>query len=229
LLLCRFHHHRFHEGGWKVVAGPDGFEFHAPDGRRITENATAVAGDSRAVTKHQRSATDGRCRWGGERLDLDMALTALFSRTHPSPSGRSPPDNADALDYRRVVVRCIMLAAATGTYIGSGDGVESGPFVSRIVVARLPNGGVSIDYEASSREQGLQHVEHSLLTQGPDQRDQLFIAHSESSSVTAMIETAPGSGRFEPPELVGPYDMAVVIDISGYGVARFPGSATGVD
>jgi hypothetical protein len=28
-----------------------------------------------------------------------------------------------------------------------------------------------------------------------------------------MIETMPGSGRFEPPELVGPYVMAVVIDV----------------
>jgi hypothetical protein len=105
------------------------------------------------------------------------------------------------------------LAAATGSYFGTGDGVESGPFVSRIVVARLPNGGVSIDYEATSREQGLQHVEHSLLTPGPDSHDQLFIAHSESPYVTAMIETAPGSGRFEPLDLVGPYAMAVVIDV----------------
>jgi hypothetical protein len=70
-----------------VVAGANGFEFHAPDGRRITETVRTVDGDSASVTTHQRSATDGRCRWGGERLDLDTALTALFSRTHPEPVG----------------------------------------------------------------------------------------------------------------------------------------------
>jgi len=99
-----------------------------------------------------------------------------------------------------------------GTAFGTGDGPESGPFVARISVTRLPNGGRLIDYEATSREQGVQHLEQTLLVAGPDGRDQLFIAHSESPFVTAMVETEPGSGRFEQPEPFGPYVMAVVIE-----------------
>lgn len=104
------------------------------------------------------------------------------------------------------------LAASPGCYYGTGDGIESGSFVSQIQVARLPNGGAMIDYEATSVEQGVQHREHTMLVAGPNGRDQLFVAHSESPFVTEMIETEPGSGRFEQPEPSGPYVMAIVID-----------------
>ena len=83
------------------------------------------------------------------------------------------------------------LASLPGVWFGIGDGAESGPFVARIAVDVLPNGGVSIDYEATSREQGVQHVEHSLLVAGPDDRDRLYVAHSESPYVTEMVADAP--------------------------------------
>ncbi len=104
------------------------------------------------------------------------------------------------------------LAGSTGIYFGTGDGVESGPFVSRIEVSRLPNGGVSLDYEATSREQGVQHLEHSLLCPGPDGRDRLYIAHSESPFVTEMVEAEAGTGRFAQSAPLGPYTMEVVIE-----------------
>lgn len=104
------------------------------------------------------------------------------------------------------------LAEATGTYFGVGDGAESGAFVSRIEINRLPNGGVSLSYEATSGEQGVQHREHSLLCAGPDGRDRLFIAHSESPFVTEMIEAKGDSGRFVPTAPGGPYTMEVVIE-----------------
>ena len=109
------------------------------------------------------------------------------------------------------------LAAATGVYHGIGDGAESGPFVARIAVTALPNGGVALDYEATSREQGVQHIEHSLLAIGPEGCDQLFIAHSESPFVTAMREREAGSGRFEQVEQAGPFVMEVVIALSHSG------------
>lgn len=115
----------------------------------------------------------------------------------------------------------LRLSEATGTYFGTGDGVESGPFVSRIAVSALPNGGVAIDYEATSREQGVQHLEHSLLVPGPNGHDQLFIAHSESPFVTVMAESAPGSGRFEQVAQVGPYTMAVVIEMPSEDVLTY--------
>ena len=99
-----------------------------------------------------------------------------------------------------------------GIYFGAGSGDESGPFVSRIDVSVLPNGGRHIRYEATSVEQGVQHLEQTLLTAGPDGRDWLHIAHSESPFVTEMVETEAGSGRFEQTEQAGPYTMAVVIE-----------------
>ncbi len=104
------------------------------------------------------------------------------------------------------------LAGSTGIYFGTGQGEESGPFLSRIEVALLPNGGVSLSYEATSREQGVQHREHSILSQGPDGRDRLFIAHSESPFVTEMVEAEANSGRFVQPVPGGPYTMEVIIE-----------------
>ena len=106
-----------------------------------------------------------------------------------------------------------VLADRPGRYVGTGDGIESGSFVSRIEIGRLPNGGALIEYEATSVEHGLQHYEHTMLVAGPDGRDRLFVAHSESPFVTEMVETEPGSGRFEQPEPFGPYVMSIVIDV----------------
>ena len=86
-LLCRFHHHRLHEGGWTAVRTSDGLEFHDVHGRCIRARPSVPAADRSEVADHQRKPADGRCRWGGEDLDLDMALTALFSRTHPRSPG----------------------------------------------------------------------------------------------------------------------------------------------
>ena len=105
------------------------------------------------------------------------------------------------------------LVASPGRYFGAGDGIEGGPFVSRIEIARLPNGGAMIDCEATSVEQGVQHREHRMLVAGPDGRVRLFAAHSESPFVTDMIETEPGSGPFEQPEPFGPYVMAIVTKV----------------
>ena len=100
-----------------------------------------------------------------------------------------------------------------GVYIGSGDGLESGPFVARIEVSPAPNGGLLIDYEATSREEGLQHREHTILSAGPDGRDVLLVAHSESPFVTEMIAIEPGSSHFRQREPLGPYDLEIVIEI----------------
>lgn len=105
------------------------------------------------------------------------------------------------------------LVVSPGLYFGTGGGIESGPFVSRIQVERLPNGGAAIDYEATSTEHGVQHRERTMLVAGPDGRDRLFVAHSESPFVTEMVETAPDSGRFAQREPFGPYVMEIVIEM----------------
>ena len=85
------------------------------------------------------------------------------------------------------------LAAAPGLYRGRGDGLESGPFVARIVVASLVRGRVvTIDYEAFSDGRGLQHVEHSLLTLGEGGGLELHVTCSELPGVVRFVETRPG-------------------------------------
>jgi hypothetical protein len=79
-LLCRFHHHRLHEGGWTIERRDEALRFVAPDGRVAEAGAPAPHGDAATVHGHQRTAADGRCQWRGERLDVNDALAALFSR-----------------------------------------------------------------------------------------------------------------------------------------------------
>ena len=42
VMLCTFHHHLVHEGGWTVTAEADGaFAFHSPVGRLLAPRAAA--------------------------------------------------------------------------------------------------------------------------------------------------------------------------------------------
>lgn len=82
LLVCGYHHHRLHEGGWRAQMLPDGtVQFTLPNGRVLPATLVTVRGDAEAVHAHARSADDGRCQWQGDRLDLDWALMTLFSQT----------------------------------------------------------------------------------------------------------------------------------------------------
>lgn len=104
-----------------------------------------------------------------------------------------------------------ILRRSPGRWFGLGEGEESGPFVARIDINALPGGGVAIDYEAMSREQGIQHREHSLLVPGQD-GDRLIISHTESPVLTELQEDVPGGGRFvQGATTGGPYAMSVVI------------------
>lgn len=123
--------------------------------------------------------------------------------------------------YVSVMTLSLELSSACGLYFGTGDGVESGQFVARIAVSKLPGAGVLLNYEATSIAQGVQHQEVSMLTPGPDGRDLLHISHSESVLVTQMIESEPGSGRFVQPMPVGPYDMSVTVETSEENQLRY--------
>jgi hypothetical protein len=85
------------------------------------------------------------------------------------------------------------LATVPGLYRGRGDGLESGPFVARIVLTSVLRGrGVTIDYEAFSDSKGLQHVEHTLLTSGEGGRLELHVACLELPGVVRFVESRPG-------------------------------------
>lgn len=85
------------------------------------------------------------------------------------------------------------LSAATGVYRGRGDGPESGPFVARMAVATAVGGRVvTLDYEATSDRNGLQHVEHSLLVLSGSGRLELHVASLELPGVVRFAQLAPG-------------------------------------
>lgn len=99
--------------------------------------------------------------------------------------------------------------------------MESGPFTAEIVVSALPGGSVALGYTATSPEGDELHREHTIVSAGFDQRDRLFIAHAESPFVTVLVQTEPGSGRFEVAEAFGPYDMAIVVEQSAPDVISY--------
>lgn len=84
-LLCRFHHRAVHEGGYGLVRTAAGeLEFTMPAGNILPpapEPSRLGKLDVEAVNRHLgvvlTSAT-GSCLWGGERLDLGLAVDAIL-------------------------------------------------------------------------------------------------------------------------------------------------------
>ena len=108
----------------------------------------------------------------------------------------------------RVTDLLTRLAGAPGLYRGRGDGPESGPFVARIQLATVLRArAVTLDYEASSDRNGLQHVEHTVLAAGEGGRLELHVACLELPGVVRFVETTPGS--FTAYE--GPFPARIVI------------------
>jgi hypothetical protein len=110
------------------------------------------------------------------------------------------------------------LGAAPGLYRGRGDGPESGPFVARIVVATVLRGrAVTIDYEASSDRNGLQHVEHTVLATGEGGRLELHVACLELPGVVRFVETGPGTfAAYD-----GPVPARIVVSLPGNGLLHY--------
>jgi hypothetical protein len=79
ITLCRFHHRLVHKRVMGVVKASDGFALVRADGSPVDEGRP-LHGTLGGATRFARvDATTAVPRWGGERLDLDHALTALFS------------------------------------------------------------------------------------------------------------------------------------------------------
>ena len=102
--LCSQHHRLVHEGGYGVRMNAGEIEFTRPDGRVIPPagtahtgcfrgNTSAASGDPRAANGARRlkafnaarglaiDAGTARCRWGGERMDYDIAIDGLCRET----------------------------------------------------------------------------------------------------------------------------------------------------
>jgi hypothetical protein len=96
MLLCRLHHRALHEGGYRVepTGGPvPRWRFHRPDGTVVpAAEAPLPPTDASAVVRHNEqlgldiSPHTAMPYWAGERLDVGLALDALFSAGRPQPA-----------------------------------------------------------------------------------------------------------------------------------------------
>ncbi len=90
LLLCRHHHRRVHEDGWRVELEPNGdVSFYRPDGRllpRVPARPAVPSDPVQDLERHNsRSGIDIDAwtptpNWTGEPLDLDWAVFTLSPR-----------------------------------------------------------------------------------------------------------------------------------------------------
>lgn len=110
------------------------------------------------------------------------------------------------------------LAKAPGLYRGRGDGMESGPFVARIEVTTVVGGrAVVLDYEAVTDANGLQHVEHTILTTGESSRLELHVACLELPGVVRFVETRPGVFA----SYDGPMPARILVTVPAEGVLTY--------
>jgi Domain of unknown function (DUF222) len=86
-VLCRFHHHRMHEGNWSVRREGDHLVFTAPDGRSFSDTPQSSTGNAGHVWGKGRTADDGRSQWCGDSLDLQHVLSALDSAERQNSPG----------------------------------------------------------------------------------------------------------------------------------------------
>lgn len=70
-----------------------------------------------------------------------------------------------------------------------------------MTVRRVPGGCLSIDYEATSERQGLQHAEHTVVTD-----DALLVAFSEAPGVSVFPLRTAGVFAYQGD---GPYAMEI--------------------
>ncbi len=85
--LCSYHHRLAHEGGFAVEANAGHFHFFSQDGERIPAAPAfprkRLNGEAALIQKNRDSgrhidAETGASRWGGETMDYDVAIHALF-------------------------------------------------------------------------------------------------------------------------------------------------------
>jgi hypothetical protein len=87
-LLCRFHHRAVHEGGIKILLLDDGaLRFVKKNGDSVDSVApgyTQPAGNPDDVP-----AGTFKQNWRGDKMDLDLALDAMFRKKRDVPAGTS--------------------------------------------------------------------------------------------------------------------------------------------
>lgn len=91
--LCTHHHRLLHEGGFIVRSAADGFEFRTPGGRLLHDAPRPPRRDVQACGAPRRASAETRIQIRRDRLDLDLATSAMLWIAPPDPA---PGRNAEA-------------------------------------------------------------------------------------------------------------------------------------
>jgi hypothetical protein len=84
ILLCNFHHHRLHDGGYLIRKTPQGLIFETHDGHVFGSSAPHPPAPYRPqVDFHPETARAG---WGGETMDFDHTIWVLAHNQALLPS-----------------------------------------------------------------------------------------------------------------------------------------------
>jgi hypothetical protein len=83
VMVCNFHHHSLHEGGWNVINKNGRFVFYDPSGSESTvESMAAADGDHTlpAVVPLRKSGSAEPLAGWGERMDLGWVVSAFVTK-----------------------------------------------------------------------------------------------------------------------------------------------------
>ena len=91
--LCSYHHAFVHDHGFRVALVDGAATFHDPRGRLVPDRPPPRVAPDAAVIREQHadldiSAETNRCRWGGERWDMDVTVSGLW-RLEPDDDASS--------------------------------------------------------------------------------------------------------------------------------------------
>ena len=83
ILLCHFHHHVVHEGGWNVIGAPGGWQFIDANGNQhaapvLRLPTTAPLAETEAISKN---GPAGPLAGTGERVSTDFIADVLVTNT----------------------------------------------------------------------------------------------------------------------------------------------------
>ena len=88
ILLCNFHHHRLHDGGYVIRMSATGLVFETHDGHVIgARELNPVTGKADPVFHHETA----RAEWGGEAMDFDHTMFVLAQNSQLAEARAAPP------------------------------------------------------------------------------------------------------------------------------------------
>jgi hypothetical protein len=88
VLLCSFHHHRHHDGGFRIRKVSERIQFETDDGHVI---GSQLADSSAALPSSPFEPETPRATWGGGSMDLDHTIWVIANHMDLAEARAAPP------------------------------------------------------------------------------------------------------------------------------------------